>query len=377
MTRQDNRFSDAAVDRLRAAMQAGGAPVASATPCEEFDWNVPCRFTRQAQDALKDRARMAAESISGGLSRQLRMGVGLQLSQMSLRYARDLRPEQADSHPLCFRLTVGGEGDSCGWVAISPRSAVRWVGRLLGGAIGQSEDARSLSELETSLLLHIAGVLAEGLSSAFRSEGQAPFRIARGLANPAEVLTGPDWEDYCTFSFVQSQAQDDAVEHQPASPDAKAATPVEKSEAPDGSGEAADEQADPPAQQPATEQADPALVVVLSGPVAESCIGGAAQAADTRSAEDVRRDMTEHAKRVPVEAASVLGRAAVSMAEVIALEPGDVMLLGVSPTEPVQLTVQGQPVLAGVPVSCEGYYGLLVTEPPGAGAKAAQEQSMP
>ena len=80
---------------------------------------------------------------------------------------------------------------------------------------------------------------------------------------------------------------------------------------------------------------------------------------------NAREDIVEHLRSVRVSAQAVLGKAVATMRDVMALEPGDVLLIQKKANEAIELTVQGRAVLSGLPVTCAGRYALLVETGPG------------
>ncbi len=308
---QTNLPSSTMFQRLLAAARAAPQPAPEAAA--DFDFTSPCRFTARQLTRLSEIAAAAARELERAVGDTLRLEMKLQLAPPQQQYAAAVRQGGA-AGKYSLALTAD-DGKKYGWITLSPPTATAWVSRLLGGAAGGDGAERDLSSLEVALLLNVLTVAAKALSGALTKAGARPLRTGDAVVDAATQAGADDAAEFCRLIYHTGDA------------------------------------------------AKPALCLTLPADAAELLIDGPSK--DPRKPADLRKDLVAHVGQVAVMAATQLGETRVPMKDVLALEEGDVLILDVQVGEAIPLLIQGQLVLAGVPVACDGHYGLQVTLPAG------------
>ncbi len=275
----------------------------------DFDWTVPHRFAPAELGRLDRFAAGAARLMLDRLEAALGARPDLEPVAPAERYGHHAR----EADPKVHRLALAAGGRPAGLVQVRAKTALAWTDRLLGGSGEAPDEARPLSPLEATLLVDVAAAAVGGLSDLLTEAG------GPALDAPAAVLP-PDTE--------------------PPFGDADALVRL--------------------ALRPASGEAEPVLAVYLLEdllrPVARD------RAAPSEAAGDVPAAMRDHLRAAPVRAEARVGTTTLAVRELIALEPGDVLLLDAKLDDPVPLAVEGATVHRGEVVACDGRHGLLVQD---------------
>lgn len=299
----------AAIAAMAAAMAA-----APATPgVAEYDWHAPNRFIRAERDRLQVFATKAAAGVSRELTALLRNEVPVEIGPVTQNYGAALwAPEK---NPLYGVPLTDKGGRVVGMVGLPPETAVGWVERLLGGSAGAQAGARPLSSLESALLLDIVAVMIKTFASASKEAGGPVFQHAEDVSIDKSPLADRADQEFCKFALMV--------------PGAKGKVEIAF-----------------------------CLLSELLAPLAEET--GLKKRA--RTAEDIRKDIHGHLESMPVAATARLGTITATMRDIASLEPGDVLLMGRTVNDPIELLVLGNVVLCGFPVACDGYYAIQVKD---------------
>jgi len=130
--------------------------------------------------------------------------------------------------------------------------------------------------------------------------------------------------------------------------------------------EAADPAAAPaeasPPDEPAAVPAEGFALVLLSGRLDPAIRPDENQAEAAPSPEEERRRVLRRLADVPVRVQANLGTASLPLADLAALEPGDVIVLDRVLGESIDLAVQGRTIVRAKPVQTDGYYGVEVQD---------------
>lgn len=300
------------LERLRAAARGrspGRGPDVAAT---EYDWARPHRFTPGQRARLEEFARRAARDIAKAVSSLTRTEVALAASPPAECYPAAARADDAKGYRVPLRDAAA---NPAGVLRLAAGPALRWVGQLLGGEGAAGAEPRDLSPLENALLLDLAAAMTRALSAASTGAGGPAIQHAEQVLPPDEPMPGPPDQDLWTLA-LRPQGDQDAGE----------ITFVLRSE--------------------------------LLGPIA--CAGEGATRAPTPA--ETREAVLHHLKQASVTVTACLGRVEVPVRDVVALESGDVLVLDTRHEEAVAITVEGQTVLRGSPVLCEGRYAVQVED---------------
>ncbi len=303
------------VERLTSAARSRPVRTPQAEAVD-YPFDKPNRFTRGQLERLDEFAGQIAHCAGLKAQQMLQTSVDFLPASWEQHYAGELRQASAENFRYVVPISVEAGDAVVGMIGLSDATAAQWLAKLLGGC-GPSEadddgdgEARELSALERDLLLDIAAGFVEALRTAAGSFGGAAFQATRKLETFAEVLDPQDAAEYCLLELAAKEP---------------------------GQGD---------------------LAILLTGPTAALLAGEPAPRANRAEASAALRG---HVDQMPVEAQAMLS-ATLSVREVMALAPGDVVVLNQSIDEPLDLDVDGKLVLRGHPARQDGQFALQFAE---------------
>jgi flagellar motor switch protein FliM len=305
-------FPPAAMGLLARARAGAPAQAEPAAASADYDWDSPCRFDPGQLRRLRDLASAAADELARRLGQLLQMPVAIRPGPFAQHYGRSeqLQPastkdDKSSDVRVAIRVGEGVAASRAGWLNLDASFAAAWIARLLGGAPTEAPaQARPLSALETTLLQDVLAAICESLAGALHKP------VAAGQAPAEQIETDAE---YASFQFLAGDK--------------------------------------------------PLLAVILTASAAEELCS--AQARQGKPA-DPRPAMLAHLEQTTAEATACTVESRVAVADLMALETGDVLLLDFGPQSPLRLMVDGQEVLSGEPVICDGHYAVRVAAPSGA-----------
>ncbi len=304
----------ALLQSLRGRLTAGPADEAGIS-AELWDWTRPHRFSGQYHGALADMAARAAGRLTEEFRRFAGETAAAEFSQATEHYLCDLvQPTDADR--LCWATFGGPAGPAAGAVVVDEGTARAWLRRLLGDTDETAEtvQAEELSPLEQSLLLDIAGLFVHCLTLAHESFQQLSLcgNISVGAVPPA-LKTAEEW---VRMEFV-IRCGDEAA-----------------------AGKA---------------------TVLLRAADLDSLVGRTSPQAARMSADAQAAAMTEHLHGMPITLGAVLGGVRLTLEEVMTVAPDDVLLLDRVVGDPIDIEVEGRPLLSGRPARSAGKNAVVIT----------------
>ncbi len=303
------------VGQLMKAARSSTLP-AKTQKAADYPFDRPNRFTRAQLARLDEFAARAAEAVAQTARQMLQTPVTFQPARWRQHYARSLRQQQQRQS---LRHVAGisiEDGPNVGLIGLSAATASRWLARLLGGcqsAEDGQDDSRPLSDLERDLLLDIAAGLVEALRKASGAFGGQAFQATRKLGSWPEALEAHDAAEYCLLELAGEPG----------------------------------------------EQGD--LAILLSAQTLAILAGEARPAPAGKPAKGAKPPMMSHVEQMPITARAMLSTS-LTVREVMALAVGDVVVLDQQADEPIQLEVDGRPVLRGNLARQQGQFALQCTE---------------
>ncbi|MBN2272360.1 MAG: FliM/FliN family flagellar motor switch protein, partial [Sedimentisphaerales bacterium] len=176
------------------------------------------------------------------------------------------------------------------------------------------DPARTLSQLESSLLLDTAALFVQALST---SCDEQDFRIIGNIVSGRFPLDLEDTEEICriTFNTKRAGAQDDPVK-------ASLFMPCDK---------------------------------------LESAAKIRTQTIKTLSAEAASSAIMEHLQKIPIIVTAELGSASVAFGQLMSLAANDVIILDTKVSEPVKLIVNNMDLFHGRAAKSAGKYAVAIT----------------
>jgi flagellar motor switch protein FliM len=310
MVERHHKLDDEALRALLAAARPGQSPhLRPGNEAEDYDVYRPHRFTPPQRERLGDFAEITTRRLTGMLSAQLRGPFPVTLL--------DLQQEYAGRGPdlgSCYYLPLQVQDRLVGTLIVPVASGIKWVTKMLGGMIDEKLNLeRTLSGLETDLLLDICNQVVEGFNHAgqeFQGPGLShPGKISRDVVDLSEEKK---IIECCRLAFVSESLEGVRF--------------------------------------------DIVLLLNQLEPVA-----GHVPPPDIDSEEAYRR-MLHHVERVPMNIRVRLDSAEVTLRDAAAFEPGDVLLLGTRVGEPIDMIVSGKEIMVGLPVQYQGRYALQILD---------------
>jgi len=286
---------------------------ASQSEAADFPFDRPNRFTRGQLARLDEFAGQIADCAGQKARQMLQTLVNFLPAAWEQHYAGSLRQASGENFRHVVPISVEAGDAVVGMIGLSAATATQWLAKLLGGcgpAEGDEDDARELSDLERDLLMDIAAGFVEALRTAAGNFGGSAFQAARKLGAWPEELDAEDSAEYCLLELAAEQSRQGG------------------------------------------------LAILLTRQTAALLAGEPAPRASRAAANTAMRG---HVEQMPVEARAMLS-ASLSVREVMALAPGDVVVLSQRIDEPVDLEVDGQLVFRGHPARQAGQLALQFAE---------------
>lgn len=289
-----------------------GRPAGAAAACTDYAWSVPHRFPAQQRQRLEKLTVAAGDEIRRRLAGLLRTELKLTSLPAAEQYAPAVRAMPAAD---VYRVGLSsGAAPPCGFFSLAADVAVGFVERLLGGS-SSAGAKRTLSNLEAALLLDVMSAIAAGVSQALQAAGGPALSAGKALVETGAVAPGvgdDPLDGFCVLAYR-----------------------LEGSE-------------------------QPAVVVALPSALLDTAAGAAAQS--EASTDELRKTMQAHLGQASVWTEAWLGSAPIAVRELMALESGDVLLLGRRMGDPVQVMAGGNKIAAGTMARSRNCYAVKVAD---------------
>jgi len=305
------------IDVVRSLVRAAGGadrPIHADVEATEYDWHVPNHFSREQMATLGQLGTSLGEALSKVLGERLRRAVDLR----ALPPTQHFRPALAEALGAdgSFRIVLTCGEEPCGLAQIRVPTAVGWVSRLLGA---ETEEDRDLSELETELLADTVSMLGKAISGAVAERDGQAIQLHGSAWREGIDLPGQDDTEYCSFVFKTD---------------------------------------------PAGDREDIRLAIRCD---ALDALVGQVEAQEPSAGEQGNEKalLQEHFARTAVRATVRVGRAELTVRDLMNLEAGDVILLPMRPDEPIEVRVGDHVVSLARAVVSGGQYAVEILAPAG------------
>jgi flagellar motor switch protein FliM len=285
----------------------------------EYNWHQPHRFAGIQVKKLEEVAKKIIPVVVKKFGSLCHRDITAKTTSITEHFADEFIDKALSDEQDDYYLAFGAEErGSAGFVWIPLKTAFAWVRQLLGESEPEEDSGRDLSQLEESLLLDMAAIIVEGLCVALRNVKVKPVGpVVRGQL-PME-LRGT--EELCKIALGFDNGQP---------------------ENPEGQTEAS--------------------VVILCDELEP--VVGTEQSATRFDAEAVARAVLAHLQQTSVCVNGYLGSTTLTFEQIMDLGTGDVMLLNRRIDEPIELVLEGRPILRGRPAKSGGKYAVVITEEP-------------
>jgi len=295
--------------------QVETAPAAGAAPqkvIRPFDFRSRGRLTPEQARTVQAVAEKAAAAISNSLGQTLRTPVETNLVAIEPATYQAFNSSLPD--PVCLQLFRAEPGGHPGMFSLEVPLAFAFVDRLLGGGGQVLAQNKPLTEIEQAVITPLFHSICQRLGAAWADFAQVRFRPTEMAARPREVQSLPPQEPVLQITFT--------VSNEAAVGDMNICLPL-------------------------------GLINALVPPPY-----AASETADATQA--LRRAVAAAPLRLSVE----LGRAEITIHELLNLQPGQVIRLDTRPGRSLALAVEGQPYFAGEPGLSGNRRAVQITSTP-------------
>lgn len=300
--------------KIRQLLSAVGSICSSQTENQPevsaYDWRQPRISTAQLAK-LKAFAGTVAAECTKEFIRYCRCSMSVSSADVRPCLLDALKVHHSDNKSADYWIGFGPDAAQIfGWICIPMQSAFMWTSRILGDKGHIEELERSLSGLEQSLLLDIAGGLVQAFSRAFGKNLVSHASFAPG---PAAVMKESD-ELYKIILDVQ----------QPDNPDDKSS-----------------------------------FYFVIGCDKLRPATGSPD---DTKTAASAAAMMREHIYNLPVTITVRLAQTSLCLKDVMDLQVNDVVLLGKRIEEPAEVVLRNQILFYGLPAQTGQHRAVVIAE---------------
>lgn len=287
----------------------------------EYDWRQPRYFSREQLTKLNYFAENVSAAASDKFSQFFQSDFHVTTDSTSQHFAGEFIRQDPDNQNTDLFLLFGAAANQtsadakpCGLVGIPHKTALVWTTQSLGQANSDEDPGRSLSQLESSLLLDAATLFVEALSKSCHDQS---FHVIGNIVAGRFPLDVEDTKELCkiTLNTKKADSQDDPAK-------AFLLMPCEKLE----------------------------LVTKIIE-----------KAVKTLSHEEASKAIVGYLHQLPVLVTAQLGSASIAFADLMNLAVNDVLVLDMKVGEPVKLIVDGLELFHGRPAKAEGKYAVAIT----------------
>jgi flagellar motor switch protein FliM len=280
-----------------------------------YDWRDPHSFNAGQHSRLAQVLGQVATRMAEIFARSRSSPFEVSLKALTQHFAGDLcrRLELDQDHCLTF---APDKGPPCGFVSISPQTAITWVTWLLGDSDSSRDPSRALSSLEESLLSDLLTAVLEAFL--------APLRAHHNLRPAGPMGKG---QPNLQFELMEEVAR---IAFQ-----VKTADSGEPSE----------------------------IAFLLPCSRLAALAGKTAAAAPAKvSPQELSQALMEHLQEVPVTITAILASTTLTFQEILDLNPGDILLLDKPVDGLAELIVNGRAGFRGRPARSEGQQAVVIVE---------------
>lgn len=276
------------------------------------DWHQVRYFDTTQLETIETSMGKTLPLFAEALKRAFREEFSVECSKIGQTTSAQYKSDSMESH--AFLAFESQEAPIIhGTLAVPMATTQDWVTRLLGGS-SETDEAKTLSALELTLLSDIAVSLVEAFSSAHTQQVQA--RSALDLSKMCMPVEETD--ELCTMVFTYKEEN------------AEEPTPQSFS-----------------IVMPCCQ-----LSEILDG-ISEPVMPSEAQLSEA---------LHGHVNDIPVQITAEFACTQLTLEQALGLAVGDVLLIEKDLEDPMTLRIENQPIFYGKPVQCEDHYAIAVTD---------------
>lgn len=278
-----------------------------------YNWNQPRYFDRLQMETIAAFAKTVAATFSASLAALGRSDCTAAAADVVQRFAGDLLAECAAQPQFCAAITTD-KNEPCGFITASVTSACELIAKLLGDTEPHAPE-QALSPLENSLLQDITAALVAAVGRSLKQAGGTQIRQNTEVAQGTPALDCDAGQDVCRITFNVNTQNVTAVLH----------------------------------------------IVLLCSTAAPlvAKVQNAPAVASSQFQETILNCIAPVELPITTQFASLTLR----LADILALEAGDIVVLDKMISEPIDILLQNNPAFQGHLAAAAGNYALVITEP--------------
>jgi flagellar motor switch protein FliM len=306
----ENIVSDV-IRRITSRLGSGGPGREESINAADYDWRQCHHYSPDSLAKLKELAQKAAETMAEKLTELFHTKPDITADSVEQFFAHEAGEGEGAGAAGSWMLHLKpAKGKACGFLRIGSETAAKWVALLLGDDNSKKESSEPLSELEETLLMDIAGAIAQSFARSAAGAGCAAIAPAQQFEKAGDSQLDP-MADVCKVTFS-----------------VKTGEVVSKAD------------------------------IVLLCEALDPAVGMEIKAG-TEAPEKIRGMMLEYIKPSALAIETVVGHASISIMDMVELKAGDVIILEKPVGEPIDVLINGKPLCRGQLAACEGRYAVV------------------
>lgn len=279
----------------------------------DYDWAGSHYFNKTQFEALEKFAEKIAYQCSEKFTELYKSKFDVETTSIEQHLAEELfNPENASD---CYYMAFGPDLQKpFGLMEISVKSALVWTTQILGETVDQTDAEVRLSKLEESLLLDITAGLIKALSTAYQEHELYPINKIKLNNVPFDMK---ETDEICKIEFAAGKAE--------------------------------------------TEEKHSAAFLIFCEKL--DTIAGKQSQANVPSAESNSvAAVRGHLDKVEVSMKVKLGQAVFNLSEIMGIQPGDVVVLDKTVSQPLEVIINNRTVFGARLVKSENNCAIKITE---------------
>jgi len=280
----------------------------------EYDWQSPQRFTQSQLEELEVFTSLACRRLSQTLTSMFRADVEVRPSPPSQYFGFRLVEESIERPEYWASIHVAGSDRRVGYMSFTKENAGQWIASLLGAMATDVSEGQALSSLEQDLLQDITPGMVQTFSDVLeRVCGVRIETVGGERFGELEFQESEEIDAFCKLTLVSSGENNLTTS------------------------------------------------LVVSSDFLGAVVGVTSPARpDPAGSQAVQRALLVHLQHVSIVGQAHLGEGAVTMRDMMAIEPGDVILLDRRADEPIDFLIRNKHIFSGYPCIAGRRYGLQI-----------------
>jgi flagellar motor switch/type III secretory pathway protein FliN len=352
-------------DKIRQLLASIGSRLTTKTDTKdikttEYDWRQCRYFNTDELSQLNNLTKHTGAMLAEKFAELYHSNLNVTVISTTLHFASELITQISISGQYDYYLAFGTDQKNLfGLIGIPARTAVEWVGLLLGDVEPETESkkiasvppnqsgnsagsqipsSRVLSNLEESILFDIASAVVEVFSTSLSvTDGSLRKNEAAGIQPAKTIVRGKlpielqGTEEICkiVFNIEKADIADPNISEQ-----------ISKE----------------------TPSSGTQTYFLMPCSKLAPVVGKTVEDERRFSSEDISKAILNHLQEMPVSVIAVLASTTLTLEQIISLRPSDLLLLDKTIDEPAELIVDGRAILHGLPVKSAGQYAVAITE---------------